>query len=82
MVGGDCISVNGESDGTITGHELKTDVINYNRCRHACPEAGSEIKITDETTNKTYDVKYNATDATYTGPAGNSIEFTPVCALL
>jgi hypothetical protein len=57
-------------------------VINFSICRASCPEAGSEIKITDVTTNKVYDVKWNAGDATYTGPNGNQIDFTPACAVV
>jgi hypothetical protein len=80
-VGGDCLSVSGSSDGTVTGHELKVDVINYSRCKGACPETGSEIKITDVTSSKVYDLKYGVGSATYTGPNGGSITFTPWCAL-
>ena len=76
-----CLSVAGSSDGTVTGHEIKTDVIDFSVCKGGCPEAGSEIKITDVSTSKVYDVKYNAADATYTGPEGRSINFTPLCAL-
>jgi hypothetical protein len=76
-----CLSVNGESDGTVTGHEIKTDVINFSICKGGCPDAGSEIKITDVSANRVYDVKYNAVDATYTGPEGRSINFTPLCSL-
>jgi hypothetical protein len=79
-VGGTCLSVDGTSDGTVTGHELKTDVINFKKCLGACPEAGSEIKITDVTANKVYDVTWNAADATYTGPNGGTITFKPLCA--
>ncbi len=76
-----CLSVAGTSDGTVTGHEIKTEVIAFSFCKGGCPEAGSEIKVTDVTASKVYDVKYNAGDATYTGPEGRSITFTPLCAL-
>jgi hypothetical protein len=79
--GKECLSVAGSSDGTVTGHELKTDVINFSVCKGGCPEAGSEIKVTDVTANKVYDVKWNAGDATYTGPDGKSVSYTPLCAL-
>jgi hypothetical protein len=75
-----CLSVSGSSDGTVTGHELKTDVINFSKCALACPASGSEIKITDVTANKVYDLKYGDNTATYTNPAGNSITFKPPCA--
>jgi hypothetical protein len=76
-----CLSVTGESDGTVTGHEIKTDVIDFSICKGGCPEAGSEIKVTDVSVNRVYDVKWNAADATYTGPEGHSVDFTPLCAL-
>jgi hypothetical protein len=81
-VGQACLSVAGSSDGTVTSHELKTDVINFSICKGGCPEAGSEIKVTDVSANKVYDLKWNANDATYTGPEGNSITYTPLCAIL
>lgn len=80
-VGVKCLAVTGNSDGTVTGHELKTDVINFSMCQGSCPEAGSEIKITDVTSSKVYDVKWNASDATYTGPDGKSVNYKPLCAL-
>lgn len=76
-----CLTVSGSSDGTVTGHELKTDVIDFSVCKGGCPEAGSEIRVTDVSVSKVYDVKYDATGATYTGPEGRSIHFTPLCAL-
>ncbi len=79
-VGQACLSVSGTSDGTVTGHELKTEVKSFSICAGGCPEAGSEITITDVTTSKVYDVKWNAGSATYTDPAGNSVTYTPLCA--
>jgi len=79
-VGVKCLSVKGSSDGTVTGHELKTDVINFSKCADACPAAGSEIKITDVTANKVYDLTYGDNTATYTGPLGHSISYKPPCA--
>jgi hypothetical protein len=81
-VGQACLSVAGSSDGTVTSHELKTDVINFSICKGGCPEAGSEIKVTDVSASKVYDLKWNASNATYTGPEGNSITYTPLCASL
>lgn len=76
-----CLSVSGTSDGTITGHEIKTEVIDFSICKGGCPEAGSEIKVTDVSNGNVYDVKYNANDATYTGPAGRAVNYTPLCSL-
>ena len=80
-VGLPCLSVTGSSDGTVSGKELKIDVINFSRCKGACPEAGSEIKVTDVAANAVYDVKWNAADATYTAPNGTATAFHPLCAL-
>ena len=79
-VGVPCLSVSGTSDGTVTGHDLHVDVIGYSRCVGACPASGSEIKITDVTANKIYDLKYATNEATYTEPTGQSVTFTPWCA--
>jgi hypothetical protein len=79
-VGVACLSVTGESDGTVTGNNLKVDVINFSRCADACPASGSEIKITDETTSTVYDLTYGDGDATYTDSNGDKITFTPLCA--
>jgi hypothetical protein len=78
--GQQCLTVNGSSDGTVTGHELKIDVVSFSVCKGGCPEAGSEIKVSDVSTNKVYDVKWNAGNATYTGPEGRTVTYTPLCA--
>ena len=75
-----CLAVTGSSDGTVTGRELKTNIINFSRCADACPASGSEINITDVPDNKTYDLKYGTDTATYTGPAGGMITYKPLCA--
>jgi hypothetical protein len=80
-VGQPCLSVAGSSDGTVTGKELKIDVINFSRCIHACPEAGSEIKVTDVAANAVYDLKFEASDAVYTSPEGREYTFHPLCSL-
>jgi hypothetical protein len=81
-VGVACLSVSGQSDGTVSGNELKVDIKNWSRCADACPAAGSEITITDETKNVVYDLTYGDGDATYTDSNGDDITFTPLCALL
>lgn len=75
-----CLTANGTSNGTVTGDDLQTDVIGYARCVAECPASGSEITITDESTSRTYDLKYGTDSATYTGPSGTVITFTPPCA--
>jgi hypothetical protein len=78
-VGGACLTVTGSSDGTVTGKELKTDVISWSQCKGSCPAAGSEIKITNVADGNVYDVKYGDASVTYTGPRG-SVTFKPLCA--
>jgi hypothetical protein len=80
-VGVACLSVTGESNGTVTGNDLTVDVINFSRCADACPASGSEIKITDVTTGTVYDLTYGDGEATYTDSNGDRITFTPLCAL-
>jgi hypothetical protein len=80
-VGGSCLGVNGSSDGNVSGRELKIDIIGYDRCTGACPQSGSEIKVTDVSTGAVYDLTYGNDTATYTDPQGHSTEFTPLCAL-
>jgi hypothetical protein len=80
-VGVACLSVTGESNGTVTGNDLTVDILNWSRCADACPASGSEIKITDVTTNVVYDLTYGDGDATYTDSNGDRITFTPLCAL-
>ena len=44
-VGQPCVTVAGESDGTILGVELKTTIVSFSRCAAECPQSGSEIKV-------------------------------------
>lgn len=80
-VGVPCLSVTGSSDGTVTGHELKTTIVSWSQCAGSCPEAGSEISIEDVTAKQTYDLKYGSGSATYTPPDGKSVTYTPLCSL-
>jgi hypothetical protein len=54
-----CVSISGTSQGTVTGHDLKTTVTDYQRCAAECPQAGSEIAIQNLDNGKEVDVKYN-----------------------
>jgi hypothetical protein len=55
----ECVSISGTSQGTVTGHDLKTTVTDYERCAAECPQAGSEIAIQNLDNGKEVDVKYN-----------------------
>jgi hypothetical protein len=80
-----CVGINGTSDGTISGDDLKTTVVSYQRCTGACPQAGSEITIQNETNGKEVDVKYDGGDlATVTlteGGKTGSIDLILACGL-
>ena len=81
-VGDSCTEINGTSRGNVTGKDLQTKLIGYKRCKDACPEAGSEIQITRESTGKLVDLTYGDDDATFTDAKGDMVTFTPLCALL
>jgi hypothetical protein len=81
-VGDSCFEINGKSTGNVTGKDLTTELINYKRCRAACPEAGSEIKITRDSTGRSVDLTYGTGTATFTDAKGDEIQFTPLCASL
>jgi len=80
-----CVSISGTSNGTVTGHDLKTTVVSYQRCSGACPQAGSEITILNEDNGKEVDVKYDGGDvATVTlteNGTSASIDLVLACGL-
>jgi hypothetical protein len=57
-VGQACLAVSGQSSGTITGAHLQTTITSYQRCQGACPQAGSEINVTNEDNGETIDIVY------------------------
>jgi hypothetical protein len=58
-VGQPCITVSGQSDGTIVGVELKTTIDSFRRCAAECPQAGSEISVLNVKNGNTIDIKYS-----------------------
>ncbi len=81
-VGDSCFTLNGTSEGTIGARDVKTELISYKRCKASCPEAGSEIKLTNVNLGKTVDLTYGTGEATFTDAAGDKITVTPLCASL
>jgi hypothetical protein len=72
-VGERCFTLNGTSDGDVTGREIKTEIVNYSRCAAACPEAGGEITITNVKTGTKLEITYDGSNtATFTGPQGTA----------
>jgi hypothetical protein len=58
-VGQPCITVSGQSDGTILGVELKTTIDSFSRCAAECPQSGSEISVENVKNGSTVDIKYS-----------------------
>ncbi len=58
-VGQPCITVSGQSDGTILGVELKTTIDSFSRCAAECPQSGSEISVENVKNGNTVDIKYS-----------------------
>jgi hypothetical protein len=57
-VGVPCLSIAGQSTGTILGAKLQTTFTNYQRCTDSCPQAGSEISVKNLDNGDAIDVKY------------------------
>ena len=76
-VGAQCISIDGQSTGSVTGKNLTTKVITYKRCVAECPEADSEINIHNDDNGNDVDVKFQGgdkADITFTnGANGNTL---------
>jgi hypothetical protein len=58
-VGVPCVAISGTSEGSVTGHNLKTTVTSYDRCAFACPEANSDIDILNEDTGENVDIHFD-----------------------
>jgi hypothetical protein len=58
-VGQPCVTVSGQSDGTILGVELRTTIDSFSRCAAECPQAGSEITVENVRTGDSVDIKYS-----------------------
>jgi hypothetical protein len=58
-VGQPCVTVSGQSDGTIVGVELKTTIDTFSRCAAECPQSGSEISVENVKNGSTVDIKYS-----------------------
>jgi hypothetical protein len=58
-VGQPCITVSGQSDGTVLGVELKTTIDSFSRCAAECPQAGSEITVQNVRSGDTIDIRYS-----------------------
>jgi hypothetical protein len=57
-VGQPCVTVSGQSDGTILGTELQTTIVSFSRCAAECPQSGSEITVKNVKNGDSVDIKY------------------------
>ncbi|HTB75452.1 MAG TPA: hypothetical protein VK762_19510 [Polyangiaceae bacterium] len=58
-MGQPCVTVSGQSDGTILGVELRTTIDSFSRCAAECPQSGSEITVENVKTGGSVDIKYD-----------------------
>jgi len=56
--GQQCIAIDGQSTGNVTGKNLTTKVISYQRCAASCPEANSEINIHNDDNGNDVDIVF------------------------
>jgi hypothetical protein len=81
-VGGECVTVNGASDGQVGNRGVHTDIIAYSRCKGECPAAGSEIRIVNTENAREIDITYDGgRTATYTAANGVQSTVTLACGL-
>jgi hypothetical protein len=73
-----CFSVDGSSTGEVGKRKIKIEIIGYKRCALSCPEPGSTIRVTNETTGAVVTLAYDDQGATLTTPA-RTTRFTPAC---
>jgi hypothetical protein len=78
-VGQPCVTVSGQSDGTILGVELKTTIVSYSRCAAECPQAGSEISVVNESNHNTIDIKYEGGPDAQLTVNGKETDITLAC---
>ena len=80
--GGQCITVNGSSEGDVTGRKVRTDVTTMSLCKGACPGPGGSVKVTSAESGKSISIDYDGDEtATYTGPNGGKAEVRLACGL-
>jgi len=78
-VGTPCVSVEGESDGTILGVELKTTIVKFSRCAAECPQQGSEISVENVKNGTSIDIKYSGGPEAVLTVDGAAIDIALAC---
>lgn len=72
-IGEPCIGLDGVSQGSVRGRNVKTEVNDFRRCRGSCPEAGGSIVVTNLDKNVRIEIKYDGTNqATLIHPKGET----------
>ncbi len=80
-VGQQCIAIDGQSTGDVTGKNLTTKIITYQRCAAECPEANSEINIQNNDNGNDIDIKFlGGANADVTLTSGGKTESIDVVA--
>jgi hypothetical protein len=78
--GAACVKIAGSSDGLFAAASIHTDVKSFSWCAGACPDASSEITVTDVDDGKSFDLKFaGGPNATFTGPDGKAAAVTLSC---
>jgi hypothetical protein len=78
-VGQPCVTVSGESDGTIVGVELKTRIVSFSRCAAECPQTGSEISVENVKNGTSVDIKYSGGPEAVLTVNGNPTDIALAC---
>jgi hypothetical protein len=78
-VGQPCVTVSGQSDGTVLGTELQTTLVSFSRCAAECPQSGSEITVKNVKNGDTIDIKYDGGPAAVLTVDGHESDIALAC---
>jgi hypothetical protein len=78
-VGQPCVTVSGQSDGTILGTALQTTLVSFSRCAAECPQSGSEITVKNVKNGDTIDIKYDGGPAAVLTIDGRETDIALAC---
>lgn len=79
-IGEPCLGLDGTSQGSVRGRNIRTEITAFRRCRGSCPDAGGRIVLTDVDANQRIEIRYDGTNrATLVGPNGGTTTFALLC---
>jgi hypothetical protein len=79
-LGEPCFALSGSSEGEIDKRSIRTEIIDFRRCRRGCPDAGGRIVITNVTKNKSIELRYDGTNtATFVDVKGRETPVPLLC---